>query len=194
MKILTFVDLHGNNDALQVLKFKAKMVNLVICAGDISVFENHLHKLVKEIARFNKPILMIHGNHEDASSLKDECSLYSNVFFLHKGIYEFNDILFFGYGGGGFSEHSPGFNSFVGKIKPFFRKKNVLITHGPPYGFNVDFIHNSHVGNKDFSKFIRSIQPNLVVCGHIHETAGKKDNIGKTKIINPGPSGEIIEI
>jgi Icc-related predicted phosphoesterase len=194
MKILTFVDLHGNKDALSILKFKARMADLIICAGDISVFENNLSSLVKEIAKFKKPVLMLHGNHEKVSSLKEECSLYDNIFFLHKGIYELNDILFIGYGGGGFSERSPGFNSFVEKIKPFLKKKNVLITHGPPYGVTIDYIHNSHVGNKDFLNFIKKVQPNLVVCGHIHETAGKQDIIGKTKIINPGPSGKIIEI
>ena len=194
MKILSFVDLHGDKDALNILKFKAKMVDLVICAGDITIFENHLSKLVREISNFNKPVLMLHGNHENASTLKEECSLYDNIFFLHKGIYEFNGVVFIGYGGGGFSERSPGFNSFIGKIKPFLKEKNVLITHGPPYGVTIDYIHNSHVGNKDFLNFIRKEQPNLVISGHIHETAGKQDKIGKTKIINPGPSGKIIEI
>jgi Icc-related predicted phosphoesterase len=55
-------------------------------------------------------------------------------------------------------------------------------------------MNGRHVGNKDFRSFIERIKPNLVICGHIHETAEKKDKIGKTIVINPGWEGVVVEL
>jgi Icc-related predicted phosphoesterase len=43
-----------------------------------------------------------------------------------------------------------------------------------------------HAGSKSLRRFIETIQPRLVVCGHIHESAGI-DTIGGTRLVNPGP-------
>ncbi|MBS3097214.1 hypothetical protein J4209_00295 [Candidatus Woesearchaeota archaeon] len=40
--------------------------------------------------------------------------------------------------------------------------------------------------------FILKVKPDLAISGHLHENAGKEDKIGKTKIVNPGPFGKII--
>jgi Icc-related predicted phosphoesterase len=43
-------------------------------------------------------------------------------------------------------------------------------------------------------RVIEETNPDLCICGHIHETFGKHDQIGNTKIINVGPKGVIINI
>ncbi len=194
MKVLACVDIHGSGDAFAILKRKSQEAAIILCAGDISVFENHLSLLVRQMADLKKPVIMLNGNHEDAERLKNECKKYNNIIFLHKGIYEYKDFIFIGFGGGGFSEKNPEFRDFIKKIKPYLKKETILITHAPPYGTAVDYIHNSHVGNKDYAYFIKKFQPLLAVSGHIHETAGKESFIGKTKVINPGPFGRIIEL
>ena len=41
--------------------------------------------------------------------------------------------------------------------------------------------------------FIEKYQPDFVLCGHVHEAAGIEDFIGKTKVINVGRNGKILE-
>ena len=47
MKILFFVDLHGDMDTLRTLKNKSSNADIVVCAGDISQMELNLPKLIQ---------------------------------------------------------------------------------------------------------------------------------------------------
>lgn len=63
----------------------------------------------------------------------------------------------------------------------------ILLSHQPPYGTKCDRVLKiRHVGSRAIRKLIEDWQPDLVLCGHIHESAGT-DRIGKTRVINPGP-------
>ena len=100
-----------------------------------------------------------------------------------------------GYGGGGFNQEDGTFRkiarNWYGEYKD---EKVVLLLHGPPLGTNVDLLNNRYVGNKDYRAFIERIKPKLVLCGHLHETAGVVDTIGATKVANPGWDGMVIEL
>ncbi|MCD6402717.1 MAG: metallophosphoesterase family protein, partial [Candidatus Aenigmarchaeota archaeon] len=74
----------------------------------------------------------------------------------------------------------------------------IQVTHVPPHLTKIDLISAGlHVGSKVVREFIEEKQPNLAVCGHIHEARGV-DWIKNTLIINPGRLSEgyvgIIEI
>ena len=195
MMLLVFVDTHGDLDSLKKLKKKVSKADLVLCAGDITIFENKMKTLLRMINSFNKPVLIIHGNHESEETLKEECKKYKNLIFLHKKFYEKENILFAGYGGGGFSLKDEKFERFAERIKKKRTGKQlVLVLHGPPYGNDTDLIMEEHAGNKSYRDFIRQEKPLIVVCGHLHENEGKEDNIGKTRIVNPGPYGKILMI
>ena len=63
----------------------------------------------------------------------------------------------------------------------------IFVTHSPPVKTKLDKIFwGGHVGSKVVRNFIEKFQPDLVICGHIHEARGV-DTIGKTLVINPGP-------
>jgi len=196
MKILAFVDLHSNISALRDIAKKAKKCDIIVCAGDISIFQQNLDFILERLNAIGKPILMINGNHEDDITLESACFNYKNIIFIHARSYRINNFIFFGYGGGGFSLEDEGFEELAKEFKNEIKKddKVILVTHAPPYGTKVDMISKEHHGNKSIADFIYEVQPILSICGHLHETAGKKDMIGKTKIINPGAHGMIIEI
>lgn len=196
MKLLAFVDLHGNLSALKEIAKKAKKSDLIVCAGDISTFQQNLDFLLDALNGIGKPVLIIPGNHEDDITLESACFNYKNLKFLHARGYRTNNYLFFGYGGGGFSVEDEAFEQLSDEFKKEIKKgeKVVLITHAPPYGTKVDVIAREHRGNKAITRFINDVHPIVVVCGHLHETAGKIDKRGNTIIINPGPRGKIIEI
>lgn len=62
----------------------------------------------------------------------------------------------------------------------------VVVVHDAPYDTNCDDLGNGvHVGSKAIRAFIEKAQPQLVLCGHIHE-ARSVDSIGKTTVINTG--------
>ncbi len=62
----------------------------------------------------------------------------------------------------------------------------IFMTHTPPYATKTDRLPSGQaVGSRAVRDFIESKQPDVCLCGHIHEATGL-DQIGDTQIINPG--------
>ncbi len=195
MRVLAFVDIHGSLKALEALKRKAKQADILVCAGDMSIFEQNLDRLLSMINDFGKTVLMIPGNHETEKELKKACSMFKNIIYIHKGHYRLGDHIFLGYGGGGFALKDPEFEAQAKRFEKLIKGcKAVLVTHAPPHGTGLDMILKAHYGNESIRRFIDKIKPVLVICGHLHENSGKSDRIGNTKIINPGPEGRLVDI
>lgn len=201
MKLLTFTDIHGSLQALRRIeqKVKTQKPDLLVCAGDISIFEHGIIGLMRRLNRLNKKIIIIHGNHEDAPTYIKLSRLFNNIIFIHKNHFIENNILFLGYGGGGFSIFDKEFEriaktKFKNIIKNNKDKRIILVTHAPPYKTKVDKLVEGHCGNKSIRHFVEKNKIDFLICGHLHENFGKEDKIKKTKVINPGPFGKIIEI
>ena len=109
MRIYAFVDLHGHKKALNkiVARCKKKDISLIISAGDHTIFGNGEHDILKELDTIGKPVLMIHGNHEDGSEMKYNIKKYKNIYFIHSGYFRYENYVFIGWGGGGFSHQDP---------------------------------------------------------------------------------------
>ncbi|MBW3001645.1 metallophosphoesterase family protein [Candidatus Woesearchaeota archaeon] len=210
MKILAFADLHSKHGSPEYVDFytslkyikklkklaKKEKPDVILFAGDASLFENHLEELMEKISKIGKNILVIQGNHETAAVMRKICAFHDNLKFIHKKTAKIGDYTFVGFSGEGFLRTDKEMEKFLKKIKPKIKgKKVVLITHAPPYNTKLDKIGKEHCGNNTITKFIKS-NKNIIlgICGHIHETAGKKDKINNATIINPGPLGVIIEI
>ncbi|MBN1645339.1 metallophosphoesterase family protein [Candidatus Woesearchaeota archaeon] len=194
MKILAFTDVHENLTAFKQIEKKAYKSDLLVCAGDLTIFETHIGPMMKKLSQIKKPILMIPGNHETPEVLKKYCSFYKNIIYIHKKLYDYKDNYFLGWGGGGFSQVEKEFEKLI-KRTNISGKKVILITHAPPYNTKLDMIGKQHYGNKSITKYIRG-NKNIIlhICGHFHEQWGKQDKINNVRIINPGPKGEIITI
>ena len=196
MKILAFVDMHGSNKALEKIKDRAKDVDIIVCAGDLTIFENEMEKLMMQLNKLKKPVLMIPGNHEDEQDLSQLCRVFDNITDINEKSFVFGEHIFFGYGGGGFSMVDSHFDKLSKKfIKEIDKdKKVVLVTHAPPYKTKIDKIIDEHCGNKGIKNFILKVKPVLAISGHLHENAGKEDKVMGSKVINPGPFGKIISL
>jgi putative phosphoesterase len=196
MRILAFVDTHGNLKALDKIKALSKKADILVCAGDISIFENNLDGLLAKLDKLNKPVLIISGNHEDAADLSALTSFSNNLIDIDKKTYTKDKFLFLGYGGGGFSMVDKEFEKKAKKFDEILKKnkdkKIILVTHAPPYKTKLDKIMGEPCGNKSIKNFILKAKPDLVISGHLHENAGKKDKIGRTRLLNPGPFGKIV--
>ena len=201
MKILAFTDTHGSLQALRRIEHKVKTQNpdLLVCAGDISIFEHGIVGIVRRLNKLNKKIIIIHGNHEDDSTFRKLSKLFKNIIFVHKTYHVENDTLFLGYGGGGFVMIDREFEKIANTkfrkiIKSNKDKKIILVTHAPLYKTRLDKLIQGHCGNKSIRHFIEKNKVDLLICGHLHENFGKEDRIKKTKVINPGPFGKIIVV
>ena len=201
MKLLAFTDIHGSLLALRRIeqKIKSQKPDILVCAGDISVFEHGIATILRKLNKLGKKVIIVHGNHEDDLTFVKYSKLFKNIIFIHKNYYIENDVLFLGYGGGGFSMADREFEKIaVTRFKKIINlnkdKKIILVTHGPPYHTQTDKLGKTYCGNKSYRKFIEKNNINLMICGHLHENFGKGDRIGKTKIINPGPFGKIVVV
>jgi len=201
MKLLAFADIHGSQTALKRIEYKFGSQNpdLLVCAGDISIFEHGIGIILRKLNRLGKKIIMIHGNHEDDTTFRKYSKIFKNIIFIHKNYHIENNILFLGFGGGGFTMTDKDFEKiaktrFKKIIKENKDKKIILVTHAPPYGTKLDRLGKNHVGNKSFRNFLVKYGVDLAISGHLHENFGKEDKISKTIVINPGPFGKIIEV
>ncbi|MDR0816465.1 MAG: metallophosphoesterase family protein [Desulfovibrio sp.] len=62
-----------------------------------------------------------------------------------------------------------------------------LVSHNPPKDTACDLVSgNVHVGSTAVCAFLEKAQPDVCLCGHIHE-ARAVDKIGRTAVVNPGP-------
>jgi Icc-related predicted phosphoesterase len=63
----------------------------------------------------------------------------------------------------------------------------IFCPHAPPYGTACDRLHSGeHVGSAALRALVEREQPDLVLCGHIHESRAQ-DTLGPTLVVNPGP-------
>jgi uncharacterized protein len=64
----------------------------------------------------------------------------------------------------------------------------IFCPHAPPLGTACDRIRSGeHVGSAAIRTFVEREQPDVVLCGHIHEARGT-DGLGRSLIVNPGPA------
>ena len=85
MKILTFSDSHGSLKAIREVAKRAKKgkVSLIICGGDITIFEENLREILSRLNKIKIPVFLIHGNHESEKRLRNAVKGLKNVKFLH---------------------------------------------------------------------------------------------------------------
>ena len=198
MKFLVFTDIHEDKKSLLTLTKRAREedIDFVICTGDFSTFGRGLVNVLTAFQNIGKKFYFIPGNHEEHSDvLQKALPTFPNCINLHCKALKIQDYIFLGYGGGGFTQEDAEFRKIArewyGKFKG---RKIVFLTHGPAFHTKLDLLHDRHVGNKDYRKFIERMNPRLVISGHLHETVGLIDTINKTKLVNPGWEGMVIEL
>ncbi len=197
MKLLTFSDLHASRTALDKLEKLALDCDALVCAGDFTIFGTQQRDVLVRLNSFGKPVIVVHGNHEVPSDIQEDVSDLENCVFLHGNSHIIGDSLFLAWGGGGFSRVDRGLAErsgyFVNRAK-YHHGKIILVTHAPPHRTALDNMDGNYVGNQTIRDVIQYLQPNLFISGHIHETFGNIDKIGKTICVNPGPHGVVMDV
>ena len=105
MKVFVFTDTHGSKKALKIIreKIKKSKPDMIICLGDFTIFGHDQKKILTSFDKFNKEMLLIHGNHEDPIEVMQDCDTLKNVNFIDATVKRIGKIVFVAWGGGGFS-------------------------------------------------------------------------------------------
>ncbi len=197
MKIFAFVDVHAQVRCIKKILRESRGADFLVCAGDLSNFCTGLEKMTKMLALANKPMIMVHGNHEESSDIDKLALKFPFVVNVHRRLYRVGNVAFVGYGGGGFAFEDKGMERFFENIKSKIQSFDnvVLVTHAPAYGKKVDYVPRlGHRGCISVNRGIKLLKPAYVIAGHLHETSGKTDKLGKTFLLNPGCAGRMLEI
>ena len=193
LKILAAADLHGNVDIAKRLSKKAKRgkVDLVVLAGDIYGYTKGDGKILEPFRKANQRIVFVPGNCE----FDEECAMLArDGKSIHNYYVTYKEVGIAGVG-------SPNWKLSLDKedlenIKKNFKrmkaKKKVLVSHLHAKGTGAEF--SGVAGDTILRKAVEYFKPDLLIAAHIHESEGIEDKIGKTKVVQVGRCGKILEI
>ena len=194
MRIIAFTDVHGAYDKVINILRKESQFDVIIVGGDLTTrgtvqeATDALHRILV----FKKPVFAVAGN-MDLPSFEDEFSKMG-VNLNARGIL-LDDVGFFGVAASPFTPmHTPyeiseeeiqrraeaGWQDIRGA------RRKVFVPHAPPKDTKLDKIFlGPHVGSSAVREFALQHQPDVLICGHIHEARGL-DTLGTTKLVNCG--------
>lgn len=217
MRLVCISDTHNQHDRLELPEG-----DVLIHAGDWT--GTGTHKQVISFIRWfssqpHKHKVLIAGNHEAtmdlpfyqtnwprfhssypirAREIKDYVLREENIHYLENSSVTLDSVKFYG------SPIQPEFGGWAfgvkrgEPIKKIWEKipedTDVLITHGPPYGYGDKLDIGERVGCKDLLNEVSTrIKPKVHIYGHIHEGYGLYD-LGETKLINAASCDENYKI
>ena len=198
MKIIALSDLHNDLINLAGMSNILAEADVVLLVGDLTNGgpANDASEVINLVRRFNTSILAVPGNWD-----KPEVDAYlsQEKINLHRRHILIDGLSFIGMGLSlpGIvptpneiteSDFERFFVEIASNLKP--TESEILMCHQPPYDTQNDLAQGKlHVGSKTVRAFIERRQPLICFTGHIHEGIGM-DQVGRTKIINPGPLSE----
>lgn len=196
MKILLFSDIHGDRRALE--RLIENEADLYIAAGDLATWGRGLEAMGAILARRAARTWLLPGNHESVEDIDGLCRQYG-MRNLHERSFVADGVTI---GGLGYSNptpfHTPGEYSEVqieAKLAQFLDVRPlVMVCHCPPRNTPLDQIRPGvHAGSESIARFIASARPAYFFCGHIHEAAGVKTQLGETIAVNAGKHGYLLD-
>ena len=197
MKLLIFSDIHGDKAALE--RLMKQDADYYFCAGDLANWGKGLELLGPVMQPHADRVFVIPGNHES----EDDIARFCERFGFHNSHGKSMRIGDHMVAALGYSNPTP-FNTpgeyseqeLADRLSKFQElKPRILICHCPPKSTKLDRAgEGQHFGSQAVREFIEKNQPEYFYCGHIHEAAGASEQLGRTKGLNVGKKGQILEL
>jgi Icc-related predicted phosphoesterase len=194
MKLLLFSDLHDDTGAARKLVELARTSDVLVGAGDFCNAHHNLTRCLDILRTAGKPTVLVAGNNETTEDLADACRGWPLACVLHGSAAEVGGMTFFGLGGGvpitPFGSWSYDFTEE--QATPLLADCPagcVLVSHSPPKGAVDVSSRGQSLGSVAVRTAVERLRLRLVVCGHIHGSAGQRADLGRTPVVNAGPLG-----
>ncbi len=199
-RILATGDLHGDADLAKRLADRAvrEHVDLVILCGDITEGDEKTDNLIGPFVKQGKKVLLVPGNHDSFATADFLAEVYG-VKNIHGYAVKYEDIGIFGAGGANIGIAQLSEDEIFNLLKKGFDRisylpKRIMVTHVHPTDTKMEKFSNFVPGSSGVKKAIDMLQPDILLCSHVHEAEGIEEMIGKTKVINVGTQGKIIDL
>jgi uncharacterized protein len=191
LRILAAGDIHGDTKLAQELAKRAQKekVDLVILNGDITgIIETQ--NLIKPFTDRNEKVVFVPGNWDSNSTASVLSKIYG-IKNIEEYYVKYKNVGIFGASGTDTEEETfKRLEKSFNKIKNL--EKKIMVTHIHAAGTKSEL--SGFGGSEGIRRAIEKFQPDLFISGHIHELEGVEEKIGKTKVMNIGRKGKIIEI
>ncbi|MEO3417024.1 metallophosphoesterase family protein [Roseovarius sp. CAU 1744] len=191
MRILAFSDLHHSRRRAEALVEAAREADLVIGAGDFCNMRQSLPEAMNLLSGIDAPMVVVPGNAESSDELQD--AAHEGTTVLHGSSAEIGGLRLFGLGYGvpvtPFGAWSCDLTeAHAAEMLARCETADILILHSPPKGVADLTSGGISVGSTALREAIERIQPKIALCGHIHESWGQAGQIGRTRVVNLGPT------
>ncbi len=197
MRILAFSDLHRSRGRAADLVAASAEADLVIGAGDFCNQRQDLAGALALLDGLQAPMVAVPGNCESAAELREAAAEGTTV--LHGDGVEIGGLKIFGLGYavpetpfGAWSCDLP--EEEAATMLDRCEAADILVLHSPPKGVADQLEDGTSLGSTAIHAAIERLQPQLAVCGHIHPSWGRTGTIGRTQIVNLGPTPNWFDI
>jgi Icc-related predicted phosphoesterase len=196
MKIAFLVDVHGRFDAVPDAMREIGQVDLLIIGGDITTAGTPADaaSAVESWRQLAPHLLALAGNMD--SPAIDARLAELGVALDGRGV-PFGEVGVFGVSAAPMSPLNTPYEvseeELERRVEVGFDSVRtcpvkVFCPHAPPKGTACDRLRSGeHVGSVAIRDFVEREQPDVVLCGHVHEARGM-DELGKSRVVNPGPA------
>lgn len=196
MRIAYLVDVHDRIDAVPRALAETGDVDLLILGGDITTggTPDDAERAIESWLPLAPRLLAVAGNMDSAAI--DARLAELGVALDGRGI-ALDDVGVFGVSASPPSPlHTPyevPEDELRRRIEAGFAEVSgcrlkIFCPHAPPSRTACDRLRSGeHVGSEAVRAFVEREQPDVVLCGHIHEARGR-DAIGRSVVLNPGPA------
>jgi Icc-related predicted phosphoesterase len=197
VKILIFSDIHGDLRSLE--KIVAQPADLYIAAGDLATFGRGLERCGEVLRPLGERLWVLPGNHETHDDTRAFCQRFGFVDF-HRKLRKIGATQWAGLGYSNITPfNTPGEYSEEEIARALAAFDGIpglyLVVHFPPRDTKLDeFAPGKHAGSPALREWVEREQPAYLFCGHIHETAGISERLGRTQCFNVGKQGYAIEV
>ena len=199
MKLLIFSDLHCHVEMAQSIVLRAEDADVIIGAGDFAQLRRGIEQTIDVLKEIARPTILVPGNSESLEELQQACHGWSAVHVLHGTGVSIDGVDFYGLGAA-VPETPFGSWSYdlseqqAGELLVNCPAGGVLVSHSPPKGVVDISSSGDSLGSVAVRETILAKSPQLVVCGHIHESWEKTERLQDTTVVNAGPRGQLVDL
>ena len=198
MQIIALTDIHGSYKKVNDILMKESACDVIILGGDLTTFGSpkEADDAVRLFQSHGKPVLVVAGNMDPPNleetfdrlkvSINGKAAIVGEAGFFGVSACPFSPL----HTPYEISEEEIRRRAEEGWKRAQAARWKIFVPHAPPSNTKLDrILAGAHVGSTAVREFIEKKQPDVVLCGHIHEARGR-DSIGKTQIVNCGPAGK----